>query len=42
MKYIRNRKEAEGNQQMPIHIKKEDEKAWLDAKKNPLHFDYTT
>jgi putative SOS response-associated peptidase YedK len=40
MKYIHNRKEAEGDQRMPIHIKREDEKAWLDAKNNPLDFAY--
>ena len=40
MKYIHNRKEAEGDQRMPIHIKRADEKAWLDAKNNPLDFAY--
>lgn len=40
MKYIHNRKEAEGDQRMPIHIKKEDEKSWLDSKNNPLNFAY--
>lgn len=40
MKYIHNRKEAEGDQRMPIHIKREDEKAWLDPKSNPLDFAY--
>lgn len=38
MKYIHNRKEAEGDQRMPIHIKKEDEKAWLDTKNHPMDF----
>lgn len=40
MKYIHNRKEAEGDQRMPIHIKREDEKAWLDAKNSPSDFAY--
>lgn len=40
MKYVHNRKEAEGDQRMPIHIKREDEKAWLDAKNNPMDFSY--
>lgn len=40
MRYIHNRKEAEGDQRMPIHIKKEDEKAWLDANNSPLEFAY--
>jgi len=40
MQYIHNRKEAEGDQRMPIHIKKEDEQAWLDAKNSPLDFAY--
>lgn len=38
MKYIHNRKEAEGDQRMPIHIKKQDEKAWLDATNKPIDF----
>lgn len=40
MKYVHNRKEAEGDQRMPIHIKKEDEKAWLDPKINLQDFAY--
>lgn len=40
MKYIHNRKEAEGDQRMPIHIKREDEKSWLDPKFSPLDFAY--
>ena len=40
MKYVHNRKEAEGDQRMPIHIKKEDEKAWLDFKNQPIDFAY--
>lgn len=40
MQYIHNRKEAEGDQRMPIHIKKEDEQAWIDAKNSPLDFAY--
>ena len=40
MKYVHNRKETEGDQRMPIHIKREDEKAWLDSKVNPLDFAY--
>jgi putative SOS response-associated peptidase YedK len=40
MKYVHNRKEAEGDQRMPIHIKREDEKAWLDAKNNTMDFAY--
>lgn len=40
MTYIHNRKEAEGDQRMPIHIKREDEKNWLDSKNNPLDFAY--
>jgi putative SOS response-associated peptidase YedK len=38
MKYIHNRKEAEGDQRMPIVIKNTDEKAWLDPKNPPLDF----
>lgn len=40
MRYIHNRKEAEGDQRMPIHIKKVDEQAWLDSKNSPLDFAY--
>lgn len=40
MKYIHNRKEANGDQRMPIHIKREDEKAWLDPKISPFDFAY--
>jgi len=40
MKYIHNRKEAEGDQRMPIHITKNDEQTWLDAKNSPLDFAY--
>ena len=40
MKYVHNRKEAEGDQRMPIHIKKEDEKLWLDPKISPQDFAY--
>lgn len=40
MKYVHNRKEAEGDQRMPIHIKKQDEKAWLDIKNQPIDFAY--
>jgi putative SOS response-associated peptidase YedK len=40
MQYIHNRKEAEGDQRMPIHIKKEDEQAWIDTKNSPLDFAY--
>lgn len=40
MKYVHNRKEAEGDQRMPIHIKKVDESAWLDAKNHPSDFAY--
>lgn len=40
MKYIHNRKEAEGDQRMPIHIKREDEKAWLDPKNSTMDFAY--
>ena len=40
MKYIHNRKEAEGDQRMPIHIKREDEKSWLDDKISPFDFAY--
>jgi putative SOS response-associated peptidase YedK len=40
MKYIHNRKEAEGDQRMPIHIKREDEKAWLDSKNSTMDFAY--
>lgn len=40
MKYVHNRKEAEGDQRMPIHIKREDEKAWLDAKNSTMDFAY--
>jgi len=40
MKHIHNRKEAEGDQRMPIHIKRADEKGWLDAKNNPMDFAY--
>lgn len=40
MKYVHNRKEAEGDQRMPIHIKREDEKAWLDSKNDTTDFAY--
>jgi putative SOS response-associated peptidase YedK len=40
MKYVHNRKEAEGDQRMPIHIKREDEKAWLDPKNSTMDFAY--
>jgi putative SOS response-associated peptidase YedK len=40
MKYIHNRKEAEGDQRMPIVIKNTDEKAWLDSKNHPSEFAY--
>lgn len=40
MKYVHNRKEAEGDQRMPIHIKREDEKAWLDSKNSTMDFAY--
>lgn len=40
MKYIHNRKEAEGDQRMPIIINRSEETAWLDAKNNPLDFSY--
>lgn len=40
MKYIHNRKEAEGDQRMPILIKHADEKSWLDAKNHHLDFAY--
>jgi putative SOS response-associated peptidase YedK len=40
MQYIHNRKEAEGDQRMPIYIKREDEKAWLDANNNTMDFAY--
>lgn len=40
MKYVHNRKEAEGDQRMPIHIKREDEKAWLDPKNSAMDFAY--
>lgn len=40
MKYVHNRKEAEGDQRMPIHIKRADEKAWLDPKISTMDFAY--
>ncbi len=40
MQYVHNRKDAEGDQRMPIHIKREDEKAWLDAKNDVMDFAY--
>lgn len=40
MKYVHNRKEAEGDQRMPIHVKKEDEKSWLNADIHPSDFAY--
>lgn len=40
MKYVHNRKETEGDQRMPIHIKRADEKGWLDSKNNPMDFAY--
>ena len=40
MKYIHNRKEAEGDQRMPILIKHSDELAWLDPKNSTLDFGY--
>jgi putative SOS response-associated peptidase YedK len=40
MKYVHNRKEAEGDQRMPIHIKREDEKAWLNPQNNTMDFAY--
>jgi putative SOS response-associated peptidase YedK len=40
MKYIHNRKEAEGDQRMPILIKHADEQSWLDSKNHPLDFAY--
>lgn len=40
MKYVHNRKEAEEDQRMPIHIKREDEKAWLDPKNSTMDFAY--
>ncbi|WP_445454288.1 SOS response-associated peptidase [Flavobacterium sp. 25HG05S-40] len=40
MQYIHNRKEAEGEQRMPIIINRSEEKAWLDAKNHPTEFAY--
>ena len=40
MRYVHNRKEAEGDQRMPIHILKNDEQAWLDANHHPMEFAY--
>ena len=40
MKYIHNRKEAEGDQRMPILIKHADEQNWLDSKNHHLNFAY--
>ncbi|WP_298393736.1 SOS response-associated peptidase [Flavobacterium sp.] len=40
MKYIHNRKEAEGDQRMPILIKHTEGQNWLDAKNHPLDFAY--
>lgn len=40
MKFVHNRKEAEGDQRMPIHIKKQDEKAWLNSANKPSDFAY--
>ena len=40
MKYIHNRKEAEGDQRMPIIINRTDETAWLDAHNHPSEFAY--
>ena len=38
MKYIHNRKEAEGDQRMPILITQNSQKAWLDPSIKPLDF----
>lgn len=38
MKYIHNRKEAEGDQRMPIVIANTDEKKWLNPNNAPLDF----
>lgn len=40
MKYVHNRKAADDDQRMPIHLKREDEKAWLDPKNSPMDFAY--
>lgn len=40
MRYVHNRKESEGDQRMPIYIKREDEKKWLDSKNKTTDFAY--
>ena len=40
MRYIHNRKEAEGDQRMPIIINRSEEDAWLDGYVQPMEFAY--
>jgi putative SOS response-associated peptidase YedK len=40
MKYIHNRKAAEGDERMPVMLKRGDESAWLDSKNDALDFSY--
>jgi putative SOS response-associated peptidase YedK len=40
MKYIHNRKAAEGDERMPIMLRRGDESAWMDSKNAAMDFSY--